>query len=240
MIYGPTNALIGTWQFGAFNGSGGNGGDDDDDVTPPTVTQVSSSDTGFSGVQAGDLLVVMPNTRTGSWSGDALTITATGYTTLEVAAYRDDDSDRRAVAILIKEANGTESGTVSCSWSSGASTYTTIYQIYRGSTTWTYNSESGEADNGGNHISGETTSLPTISGLSTSSSANVLSIGALVVRDNPGTVTMTNLGSQDSSMFNNCYTFTEFNYGDAVTETDMSWTTPQLATGILLQIECTD
>jgi len=237
MIYGPTNALIGTWQFGAFNGSGGNGGDDDDDVTPPTVTQVSSSDTGFSGVQAGDLLVVMPNTRTGSWSGDALTITATGYTTLEVAAYRDDDSDRRAVAILIKEANGTESGTVSCSWSSGASTYTTIYQIYRGSTTWTYNSESGEASNGGGSGS---TSIPTISGLASSTTDNVMSIGALVTRDNPGTVTMTNLGSQDSSVYNNCFTFTEFTYGSAVTTTDMSWTTTRLATGILLQIECTD
>ncbi|UCH03165.1 MAG: hypothetical protein JSV20_05170 [Candidatus Bathyarchaeota archaeon] len=202
----------------------------------PTVTQVSSTDTGFSGVQAGDLLVVMPNTRIGSWTGDALTCTATGYTTLEVAAYRDDDTDRRAVAILIKVADGSETGTVSCSWSSGASTYTTIYQVYRGATTWTYNSESGEASNGGGSFS---TSIPTISGLAPSTTANVLSIGALVVRDNPGTVTMTNLGSQDSSVSGNCYTFTEFNYGDAVTTTDMSWTTARLATGILLQIECT-
>ena len=238
MIYGPTNALIGSWQFGAINGTGGSGGDDDDDVPPPIVTQVDSSDTSFGTVEEGDLLVVMPNTRTGTWTGDALTCTATGYTTLEVAAYRDDDSDRRAVAILIREADGTEDGdTVSCSWSNGASTYATIYQIYRGATTWTYNSESGEESNGGGALS---TSIPTISGLSTSTTANVLSIGALVVRDSPGTVTITNLAGQDSAVSSNCFTFTEFTYGDAVTTTDMSWTTARLATGILLQIECTD
>jgi FlaG/FlaF family flagellin (archaellin) len=202
---------------------------------PPTVIQVSSTDTGFSGVQAGDLLVVMPNTRHGSWTGDALTCTAAGYTTLEVAAYRDDDSDRRAVAVLVKTATGSETGTVSCTWDSPAYTYTTIYQIYRGATTWTYNGESGEASNGGG---AESTSIPTISGLASSTAANVLSIGALVVRDNPGTVTMTNIDDQDSSVSSNCYTFTEFAYGDAVTQTDISWTTQQLATGILLQIEC--
>jgi hypothetical protein len=206
-------------------------------VEPPTVTQVSSTDSGFSGVQAGDLLVVMPNTRIGSWTGDSLTCTATGYTTVEVAAYRDDDSDRRAVAILIKTADGSETGTVSCSWGSGASTYATIYQIYRGATTWAPNGESGEASNGGGATS---TSIPTISGLATSTIDNILTIGALVVRDNPGTVTITNLGSQDSATFNNCYTFTEFSYGAAVTETDMSWTTARLATGILLQIACAD
>ena len=206
----------------------------------PTVEQFSSTDTGFSGVLAGDLLVVMPNTRFGSWTGDALTCTASGWTTLEVAAYMDDPSDRRAVAVLVRTAvaDGEVSGTVSCSWSSDANTYTTIYQIYRGATTWTYNSESGEASNGGDHLGGLTTSLPTISGLSPSTTANVLSIGALVVRNTPGTVTMTNLGSQDSSVFGNCFTFTEFTYGDAVTTTDMTWTTAQLATGILLQIEC--
>lgn len=205
-----------------------------------TVTQISSSNSGFSEVQAGDLLVVMPNTRYGSWTGDALTCTAADYTTLEVAAYRDDDSDRRAVAMLIKVADGTESGAVSCSWSSSAYTYTTIYQVYRSNigadTTWTYNGESGESSNGGG---AESTSIPTISGLASSSTANVLSIGALVVRDNPNTVTMTNLGTQRSSVSNNCYTFTEFTYGSAVTSTSITWNTQQLATGLLLQIECT-
>jgi hypothetical protein len=241
MVVGQDVLVRVTTVDGTFNEAGftyegeGDGGV----VTPPpTVTQELTTDTGgggFSGVTAGDLLVVMPNTRFGSWTGDALTCTAAGYTTLEVAAYRDDDGDRRAVAILIKTATGSETGTVSCTWGSSATTYATIYQIYRGATTWTYNGESGEASNGGGSFS---TSIPNISGLSPSTTANVLSIGALVVRDSPGTVTITNLGSQDSSVSSNCYTFTEFSYGDAVTTTDMTWTTPRLATGLLLQIEC--
>jgi hypothetical protein len=203
---------------------------------PPTVTQVSSTDAGFSGVQADDLLVVMPNTRTGTFSTDALTCTAAGYTTVEVAAYMDDTGDRRAVAVLIKKAVGTETGTVSVTWGGSlVSTYTTIYQIYRGATTWTDNGESGVAHNGGGSL---TTSLPTISGLSSSTTANVLTIGAAVFRDGPGTVTMTNIDTQDSSVSGSCYTFTEFSYGDAVTETDITWTTARLASGLLLQIEC--
>jgi hypothetical protein len=152
----------------------------------------------------------------------------------------DDIGDRRAVAILIKEADGSETGnTISVTWGgSGVTTdpsYTTIYQVYTGAETWTANGESGVAHNGGGSLS---TSIPTISGLAPSTTANVLTIGALVVRDNPGTVTMTNLGSQDSAEDGGCYTFTEFSYGDAVTETDISWTTARLASGLLVQIEC--
>jgi flagellin-like protein len=213
--------------------TGGDGGV----ITPPTVTQASSSDTGFGTVEEGDLLVVIPNTRTGTFSTDALTCTADGWTTVEVAAYMDDTSDRRAVAVLIKEAVGDEDGdTVSVTWGgSGVTTYTTIYQVYTGDATGYAKVASDVAHNGGGSSS---TSLPTIS-LPSGSTANVLTIGAAVFRDSPGTVTMTNLGGQDSSVSSNCYTFTEFSYGDAVTETDITWTTARLASGMLVQIACT-
>jgi hypothetical protein len=212
-------------------GSGGGGGGAI--VTPPpTVTQVSSTDTGFSGVQAGDLLVVMPNHRTGTFTTDGETCTAAGYTPVEVASWWTSTGDRRAVALLIKVADGTETGTVTCTWGSGVTTYTTIYQIYRGATSWT--PVASDVDHNGGASEG--TDL-TIAGLPTSTTANVLTIGALVVRDDPSTVTMTNLGSQDSSTSGGCYTFTEFSYGDAVTETYMTWSL-QRASGLLVQIEC--
>jgi FlaG/FlaF family flagellin (archaellin) len=211
-------------------GEGGGGGGV---VTPPpTVIQVSSTDTGFSGVEAGDLLVVMPNHRTGTFVTDAETCTAAGYTTVEVASWWGSTGDRRAVALLIKVADGTETGTVTCTWGSGVTTYTTIYQIFRGATTWT----PGASDVDHNGGASEGTSL-TIAGLPSSTTANVLTIGALVVRDDPGTVTMTNLDSQDSSTSGACYTFTEFSYGSAVTSTDMAWSL-QRASGMLVQIEC--
>jgi FlaG/FlaF family flagellin (archaellin) len=204
-------------------------------LPPPTVTQVSSTDTGFSGVEAGDLLVVIPNHRTGTFVTDGETCTAAGYTTVEVAAFMQvGTGDRRAVAVLIKVADGTESGTVTCTWGGGASTYTTIYQIYRGATTWTPGAS--DVDHNGGTSTG--TSL-SISGLPTSSTANVLTIGALVTRGTPGTVTITNLAGQDASDSGSCFTVTEFNYGDAVSETVMSYTNTVHASGLLAQFTCT-
>jgi len=212
-----------------YEGEGGGGV-----VTPPpTVIQVSSTDTGFSGVTAGDLLVVMPNHRTGTFATDSETCTAAGYTKVEVASYMTNTGDRRAVALLIRVADGTETGTVTCTWGGGATTYTTIYQIYRGATTWTEGAS--DVDHG---VGSSDSSTVSISGLPTSTTANVLTIGALVTRSNPGTVTMTNLAGQDSSDSGDCYTFTEYNYGDAVTDTVMSLSTPQQASGYLVQIAC--
>ena len=203
-------------------------------LLPPTVTQVSSTDTGFSGVTAGDLLVVMPNHRTGTFATDGETCTAAGYTTVEVASWQTDGGDRRAVAVLIKVADGTETGSVSVTWGSGVTTYTTIYQIYTGAITWTPGAS--DVDHG---VGISDSSTVSISGLPTSTTANVLTIGTLVTRDPPGTVTMTNLGSQDNSDSGGCYTFTAHNYGDAVSETVMSLSTAQQASGLLAQITCT-
>jgi archaellum component FlaF (FlaF/FlaG flagellin family) len=202
---------------------------------PPEVTRVSSTNTGFSGVQAGDLLVVIANHRTGTFVTDGETATAAGYETVEVASFMTSTGDRRAVALLIKTATGSESGTVTVTWGGGASTYTTIYQIYRGATTWT--SGASDVDHG---VGSSDSSSVSISGLPTSTSANVLTIGALVTRDNPGTVGMTNLGSQDTSDSGGAYLITEHSYGDAVTETAMSLSTAQQASGLLAQIACTD
>ncbi len=210
-------------------------------VVIPTVTQVSSTDTGFSGVQAGDLLVVIPNHRTGIFSTGGEIATAAGYTTVEVASYYTGSVDRRAVALLIRVADGTESGEVTVTWGSGAGTYATIYQIYRGATTWTPG-ESGVNHNGGSL--GTSLDVPS-SPLPTSTTANILTIGAVVFRDDPGAVSMTNLNSQDSASYETVpgypvVTVTEFNYGDAVTQTAVTWVTPRLASGLLVQIACTD
>jgi hypothetical protein len=235
MIYGPTNTLIGSWQFGSINGTGPG----TTPTPPPVVTRVSSNDAGFSGVTAGDLLVVMPNHRTGTFTTDGETCTAAGFTTVEVASWYTGSGDRRAVALLVKVADGSEEGdSVTCTWGSGATTYATLYQVYTGATTWTDGAT--DVDHG---AGSSTTSSVSISGLPTSTTANVLTIGALVTRNDPGTVTMTNLGSQDIASSGGtypCVTVAEFNYGDAVTETDMSLSTAQQASGMLVQIECTD
>jgi FlaG/FlaF family flagellin (archaellin) len=207
-------------------------------LPPPDVIQVSSvADTGFSGVQAGDLLVVMPNHRTGTFTTGGETCTAAGYTTVEVASFMTTSGNRRAVALLIRVADGTETGPVTCTWGSGVTTYATLYQVYRGATTWT----SGES--GVNN--GDGTLVPTLAVPSTSLSAgtggNILTIGAIVTRDDPGTVTMSNLGSIDIASSGGSYpavTISGFNYGDAVTDTVATLTTARMASGLLAQISC--
>jgi FlaG/FlaF family flagellin (archaellin) len=210
-------------------------------VEIPNVTQELenySDDTttgGFTGVQAGDLLVVIPNHRTGTFTTDGETCTAAGYTTVEVASFMTNTGDRRAVALLIRVADGTESGEVTCTWGGGALTYATIYKIYRGATTWTPGAS--DVDHG---VGSSASSTVSISGLPTSTTANVLTIGALVTRNDPGSVTMTNLAFPYDAMDDDCHTFTEYSYGDAVTETVMTLPTDRQASGYLVQIACTD
>jgi hypothetical protein len=146
----------------------------------------------------------------------------------------DDTGDRRAVAILTKIATGSESGAVTVNWGgSGVSTYATFYQVFSGATTYT-KVDSGTAHNGGGSLG---TSL-SISGLATSTSANILTIGAGVWRDNPGTVSFTNLAGQYGDVYSGCYSESEYSYGDAVTGTDITWTTARLGSALLIQFEC--
>jgi hypothetical protein len=186
---------------------------------------------------------VIANTRTGYFdeiATDALTASASGYTMQGMAAYMDDTGDRRAVVILTKLATGGESGTVSVTWDNGAdtganpTTYATFYQVFSGATSYT-KVDSGTAHNGGGTGG---TSL-SISGLPTSTSANILSIGAGVWRDNPGTVSFTNLAGPTGDDFSNCYSVSEFNYGDAVEGTDIAWGTTRLGSAVLVQFACT-
>ena len=206
-------------------------------LPPPDVIQVSSTDTGFSGVIAGDLLVVMPNHRTGTFATDGETCTAAGYTTVEVASWWTSTGDRRAVAVLIKNATGSETGTVDCTWGSGVTTYATLYQIFRGATTWTPG-ESGVAHTG----SSLTNNLAVPSSpLSAGTGGNILTIGTMVFRDDPGAVTMPNLDTQGIASSGGsypCVTVSEFNYGDAVTDTAVTWATNRMASGLLVQIAC--
>ncbi|WNZ29360.1 MAG: hypothetical protein IAX21_00365 [Candidatus Bathyarchaeota archaeon] len=210
---------------------------------PPTVAQISSTTTGFSGVQAGDLLVVIANTRTGDYTTGELTASADeGFgNAVEVASFYTGSGDRRAVALFVKTATGTESGDVSVTWSvSGShSDYATCYQIFRTNvgeaTTWTVR------DSGSNNgISGESTSLspvPSIS-LSGGSTANVLTIGAIGGRVGPDSATFSNL---PLGLYNfnrgGAYSSTAYNYGLPVTTTNVDWTGDFRVSGLLAQIE---
>jgi hypothetical protein len=207
-------------------------------LPPPTVTQVSSvADTGFSGVTAGDLLVVMPNHRTGTFTTGSETCTAAGYTTVEVASFMTTTGNRRAVALLIKVADGTETGPVTCTWGSGVTTYATLYQVFSGATTWTAG-ESGVNNGDGSLVA--SLAVPS-SSLSAGTGGNILTIGAIVTRDDPGAVTMSNLGSQDIASSGGSFpavTVSGFNYGDAVTDTTATLGTPRMTSGLLAQISC--
>jgi len=203
--------------------------------TQIVITRTSTSTSGFTGVQAGDLLVVIANTRTGTFTTGTLTASATGYTTQQVASYMTDTGNRRAVAILTRVATGSESGSVTVSWGgSGVTTYATLYQVFRmnaGTKTWT------KIANGANHGTGTSGTSMTVpsTALPGGSTVNVLSIGAMVWRDDPGTPSFSNLANPYSAVYSSCYSTTEYNYGLPVTTTSVTWPTPRLGSGLLVQ-----
>jgi FlaG/FlaF family flagellin (archaellin) len=218
-------------------GEGGGGGGV---VTPPpTVTRVLATEAGFSGVLEGDLLVVIANTRTGTgYTTGALTASVADFDTLQVASFFQTTSDRRAVAIFAKTAVGGESGTVTVTWGgSDVSTYEILYQVFRmvdGTDTWTL------IANGANHGTEPEVSILTVpsAALPGGSTANVLTIGAMVWRDDPGTPSFTDLDGLVEFDFNGAFSATEYNYGLPVTSTIVTWPTIQRASGLLVQISC--
>jgi len=225
----------GTFNEAGFTYEGeGNGGV----VTPPpTVTRVYDSATPFSSVTAGDLIVVIANTRNGDTTtgADTYTASASGYTTELVASYRTGDGNRRAVAILTKIAVGTESGAVSVTWGGATSctTYATIYQVFTGATTYT----AGNSGTAGSNDAEVASIVIPGTALADPGTENILTIGATVIRDNPGTVGMTNLDYQVSAVSGGCYSTSEFSYGAAVTETTVTLSAQRIS-GLLIQFAC--
>ena len=153
MLVGQDVLVRITTVDGTFNEAGftyegeGNGGVV---APPPTVTRELATEASFSGVVAGDLLVVIANTRTGSYTTGALTASCAGYAPIQVASFYTGTGDRRAVALFYRVADGTESGTApTVSWTgSGVTTYEILYQVFRmtdGTNTWT------PIANGANH-----------------------------------------------------------------------------------------
>lgn len=209
---------------------------------PPTVTRVLYTEDGFSGVLPGDLLVVIANTRTGTYVTGGITASATGYDTIETASYHDADpdnmGDRRAVTILTKTAVGTESGSVSVFFTgSGVATYETHYQVFRmtnGTNTWT------PIANGANDGTASAVgSLPASSTtLPDGSTANVLSIGAMVSRNSPGTVSFSGLTGLDPFDDGGAYSATAYNYGLPITTSTVTLSTSQMASALLVQFAC--
>jgi hypothetical protein len=223
---------------GESTGGGGGG------LIIPTVIQVSSTDTGFSGVEAGDLLVVIANTRTGDWptlAENALIATAPGYTP-HMCSYYFDSGARRAVVILTKiSTDGSESGPVTVTWDNGADpdpdqpyTYATIYQVFRGATDYNF---VGFGTNQNGDVETDNLVVPSAA-LADPGTENILTIGATVIRDPPGTVEFTNLDSPVSADSGNCFSTSEYSYGAAVTETSVTWDTVQRASGFLIQFAC--
>jgi hypothetical protein len=188
-------------------------------------------------IEEGDLLVVIANTRTGTHDS-TLTASASGYTLMtEVAAYMTTTGNRRAVAILTKIAVGGESGAVTVNFGgTGVSTYETHYQVFRGDgdDTWTPKA------NGANHGTGTAGTSMTVpsTALDGGDTANVLSIGAMVSRDSPGTVSFSGLSGVAHFVDNGAYSATAYYYGDPVTTTSVTWTGSRLVSGLLVQFEC--
>jgi len=230
----------GTFNEAGFTYEGeGNGGV----VTPPpTVTRVLDTEVGFSGVVAGDLLVVIANTRTGTYVTGGITASATGYDSIQTASYHhlspSQMGDRRAVTILTKTAVGTESGTVAVTWTgTGVTSYETLYQVFRmtdGTNTWTLVANGA---NDGTEPEVNTLTVPSAE-LPGGSTANVLSIGAMVMRDNPGTPSFTGLAGLVLFDSGGAYSSTAYSYGLPVTQTIVTWPTVQRASGLLVQIAC--
>ncbi|WGM90566.1 MAG: hypothetical protein NUK63_05440 [Candidatus Bathyarchaeum tardum] len=212
---------------------------------PPTVAQISSTTTGFSGVQPGDLLVVMATTRggtPGTWTTGELTASADqGFgAAVEVASFKTvtNTADRRAVAIFVKTATGSELDDVTVTWGgSGVTTSVIGYQIFRSDggadTIWTVGSHD---SNDGIADKVSVLTIPTIS-LSGGSTANILSIGAIVGRDGPSSATFTNLPLGSTSFDSTAPCFTAYNYDLPVTTTTAYLDSEYHVSGLLVQIQ---
>ena len=103
-----------------------------------------------------------------------------------------------------------------------------------GTNTWTPIAN-GANDGTGSAVGSLPASSTTLPGGST---ANVLSIGAMVSRDSPGTVSFSGLTGLDPFGDGGAYSATAYNYGLPVTTSTVTLSTSRLASALLIQIEC--
>ncbi|MDG6222503.1 MAG: hypothetical protein QCH99_04495 [Candidatus Bathyarchaeota archaeon] len=211
---------------------------------PPTVTRVISSHTSFSSApQQNDLLIVIAGHRSQA-TDSPVNPTLNGYDLAEVARFKTPGSsstaDRRVVAVFYRVADGSEGTSVpDVDWETdSASSAFVICQAFRGAALWT------EKTSGPNHgTASKVTSLTVPStALSSGSTANVLSIGAMVWRvdssDNLGGISFTDLPNPFTTPSGTCRGSTAYNYGLPVTQTTVTWTSSLYASGALVQFEC--
>jgi flagellin-like protein len=236
-----TNPNGQTYQFPALTGAGTLTAN----YIPITVTRISASTSGFSGIQAGDLLVVIANTRSSNSNGALPTYTASanqGFgNAKQVASFQNSNNDRRGVAIFTKTATGSETGTVAVTWSNGATTNAISYQIFRQTSGGTNNWQ--VIAQGANHgISGTSTTLNPLpsTALPSGTTPNVLTIGAIVGRDGPNTATFSAL---PTGLYNfnsgGAYSSTAYIYGLPITSTGVSWSGSYRVSGLLIQVRAT-
>jgi hypothetical protein len=211
--------------------TGGGGGI----ILPPTVTRVQGQGDSFATTPTeGNLLIVIAGHRTANPDVNH-SPTLTGWTLAEVSYYMTSTGNRRIIAMFYKIAGAGEPSTVTIDWNDGtAYSYWTLYQEFTGATTYT-KGESGF--NYGTGTTGTTLAVPSLP-LSAGTTANVLSIGGMVWRDDPGAASFTNLSGDIADDFNGCFGASAFNYGDAVTDTTVTWPTARLGSGLLVQFSC--
>jgi hypothetical protein len=251
MIYGPTNALIGSWQFGTISGGGGGS----EPELPPTVESartpetdtydltngVPTSSASFTSPTAdGNLLVLTTGHRIGD--PDTYHTPSISGWTLQAVGYNDPSttSDRRIVAIFTKLSVNGESLDLSINWGADSlcdGTAWAILQEFTGAASYT------KVDDGGSFDDGTTSLGIPSSPLPAPGADNILAFAGTVWRGNPTAESYTN-GFGDLAYNNDigtCQGLTAYTYttsGDISWDTTCSWTTSMPSAGALVLFSC--
>jgi flagellin-like protein len=225
---------------GESTGSGGIVG------PPPAVTRIQGSMTSFSSVPTeGNLLVVIAGHRNQATDSPTLP-SMSGWDLAAVHRFKTPGSvtDRRAVAIFTKIAGASEGTTVpTVDWGTGGgTTVTVICQEFDFTEVTAYTViDSGDANSGTSTVTSLT--FPS-SALSAGSTDNILTIAALITRDDsPVTTSVTydNLGDVTWGMNSGLLLATGSAYttaGSQNGQTQASWVTdPDMASGLMIFIQ---
>jgi hypothetical protein len=218
---------------------------------PITPTRVSTSQAGFVNIQPGDLLVIFSVTRKGNYATGEVTTSAAGYYPISTTSFQTGGSDRRAGSLLVKVADGTESGPVAVTWypiSDFGVLYKNSYQVFRcigGPCQWTF-ADAGKNDG----VSAVTTSL-TVPVSPLDVTPNTLSIAGAVVKGSGSSPDFSFQGSISFSgglggiynfeptaaqIGNIPYGATAFKIGSSVQQTTVSLSVDDRVSGLLVHI----
>ena len=216
---------------------------------PPDVDRVQATTTGFVSPTAGNFLVVVAGHRTDDPNANP-TPTLAGWTRQEVSFFKTPAHayDRRIVAIFTKISDGGETS-VTVNWDGSASSSFVLYQEFTGATTYQYiasgtNYEGYRLVHPGPDTWATSPMYIPGSALSDPGGENILSIGAAVWRDDVDDISnvgFTGLLDGDvTDLSGSCDGASAFSYGNAVTQTSLSWSGDgtEMVSGLLVLFAC--